>query len=483
MHWGHPKNAKVALFCGDAFLALAAALVCLGPVRGAQASMASQLWGAVVSTLVFLSLAYIFDLYHLRGNTRLMILCRLFAVCGAHVLVSSAWLFVFPIAAYGPGSIVLVAITAGGACYGCRCLYLLNPQLFVKRRPVLIVGTAQDARTIAAVLRPDDPCYELAGYMGEAPLDDSDDGGTPLPLSARYAESDRGQVCVSVLAELAPCAYFGPVEAAALRLTLNECGVEVLAINSRVVPAELASLLTNLRFEGVRIYTIPDFHMRLCEELPLEMLTHDWLSFAGGFDLLESRVFRRIKRLTDLFLAGAGLILALPLMLLTAVAIKIDSPGPVFFSQTRVGWKGTPYQLLKFRSMRQDAEANGAQWAQLEDPRVTRVGRWIRKFRIDEIPQMFHVLAGQMSFVGPRPERPEFVLQLEQLIPFYHLRHYVPPGITGWAQVQHPYGASVEDARRKLQFDLYYIRSASPLVDLRILLRTVRTVLFSQGSR
>jgi exopolysaccharide biosynthesis polyprenyl glycosylphosphotransferase len=207
------------------------------------------------------------------------------------------------------------------------------------------------------------------------------------------------------------------------------------------------------------------------------------LSFAEGFDFLESRISRRLKRLTDLLLAAVGLLLASPLMLLTAIAIKLDSPGPILFRQTRVGWKGRPYQLLKFRSMREDAEANGAQWAQRNDPRVTRVGKWIRKLRIDEIPQMFNVIAGQMSFVGPRPERPEFVAQLEELIPFYHLRHYLPPGITGWAQVKYPYGASVEDARRKLQFDLYYICSANPIVDFRILLRTVRTVLFLQGSR
>jgi lipopolysaccharide/colanic/teichoic acid biosynthesis glycosyltransferase len=187
--------------------------------------------------------------------------------------------------------------------------------------------------------------------------------------------------------------------------------------------------------------------------------------------------------LTDLLLAAVGLLLASPLMLLTAMAIKLDSPGPILFRQTRVGWKGRPYQLLKFRSMCEDAEMNGAQWAQRDDPRVTRVGKWIRKLRVDEIPQMFNVIAGQMSFVGPRPERPEFVAQLEELIPFYHLRHYLPPGITGWAQVKYPYGASVEDARRKLQFDLYYICSANPIVDFRILLRTVRTVLFLQGSR
>jgi exopolysaccharide biosynthesis polyprenyl glycosylphosphotransferase len=238
-----------------------------------------------------------------------------------------------------------------------------------------------------------------------------------------------------------------------------------------------------LRIGGVHLYSIPDFCMRLTEELPLELLSEEWLSFADDFDLLESRVLRRLKRLSDLFLAALAITVASPLMILTAIAVKLDSPGPALFTQTRVGWKGRPFRLLKFRSMRQNAEANGAQWAQLNDPRVTRLGKWIRKLRIDELPQLFNVLAGQMSFVGPRPERPEFVKQLERDIPFYQCRHYLPPGITGWAQVRYPYGASVEDARRKLQYDLYYIRNASPIVDVRILLRTIRTLLFLQGSR
>jgi lipopolysaccharide/colanic/teichoic acid biosynthesis glycosyltransferase len=156
----------------------------------------------------------------------------------------------------------------------------------------------------------------------------------------------------------------------------------------------------------------------------------------------------------------------------------------VFIRQQRIGWMGSSFELLKFRSMYSDAEANGRpQWAMQDDPRITRVGEIIRKFRIDELPQMVNVLFGKMTFVGPRPERPEFVDQLQQVIPFYQLRHYVPPGITGWAQIKFPYGASVEDARRKLEYDLYYIRNASPLMDLWIMLKTAMVVLFQKGSR
>ncbi|MGH9640168.1 MAG: exopolysaccharide biosynthesis polyprenyl glycosylphosphotransferase, partial [Bryobacteraceae bacterium] len=279
------------------------------------------------------------------------------------------------------------------------------------------------------------------------------------------------------------CAHLGFAEPEAIGYAVEKFGIEILAVNSKFVSPELSVLLTELRFRGLRVYSLPDFCMQLSEELPLAILSDEWLSFSGGFDVLQSRLLRRVKRLSDLFLAAGFLLAAAPLMILTALAIRLDSPGPALFSQTRVGWKGRPYRLLKFRSMRRNAERNGAQWAQVDDPRVTRVGKWIRRLRIDELPQLFNVMAGQMSFVGPRPERPEFVERLEREIPFYQLRHCLAPGITGWAQVKYPYGASVEDARRKLQYDLYYIRNASPIIDFRILLRTVRTVLYLQGSR
>ena len=191
----------------------------------------------------------------------------------------------------------------------------------------------------------------------------------------------------------------------------------------------------------------------------------------------------RIKRGLDIVLSS-GLVLCLaPLLVLTAAAIKLDSPGPVLYRQRRVGYGGREFEVFKFRSMIECAEANGPQYAALNDARITRVGRFIRKFRIDEIPQAINVLRGEMSFVGPRPERPEFVRELEAEIPDYHCRHLVKPGITGWAQVKYEYAASVEGARNKLRYDLYYIRHFSPLLDLKIVLMTVRVALFGLGSR
>jgi len=187
------------------------------------------------------------------------------------------------------------------------------------------------------------------------------------------------------------------------------------------------------------------------------------------------------KRIVDVAAAIAVLVLLAPLAFLTAASIKIDSRGPVLYRQKRIGYDGRPFEILKFRSMVADAEKNGAQWAAVNDDRVTRVGKLIRKFRIDEIPQAINVLRGEMSIVGPRPERPEFVRLLETEIPNYHLRHMVRPGITGWAQVKYCYGASVEDARIKLQYDLYYIKHFSLQRDFMIMLMTFRVALFGLG--
>ncbi len=189
------------------------------------------------------------------------------------------------------------------------------------------------------------------------------------------------------------------------------------------------------------------------------------------------------KRGVDILLSLAVLIFLSPLLLLTALAIRLDSPGPAIYRQTRIGLGGKPFTLWKFRSMREDAEKNGPQYAAVNDTRVTRLGRILRKYRIDEFPQAVNVLRGDMSFIGPRPERPEFVAELERKIPDYHARHMIKPGITGWAQVKYEYAASVEGARKKLVYDLYYIRNFSIILDIVILFMTVRVALFGLGSR
>ena len=217
-------------------------------------------------------------------------------------------------------------------------------------------------------------------------------------------------------------------------------------------------------------------HEELAQEIPLDHIDDEWLMNAA----MNSSVIhiRKIKRVMDTTVAMAGLLLLAPFSLLAAVLIRLDSPGPVLFRQRRAGLDCEPYTLFKFRTMRQDAEAvSGAVWADKYDSRVTRIGRFLRKWRIDEIPQLINVLRGEMSLVGPRPERPEFIDTLAEAIPFYKERLLVPPGITGWAQVKYPYAASIEASRRKLQYDLYYIKHMSLFLDCLILLRTFKTII------
>ncbi len=239
--------------------------------------------------------------------------------------------------------------------------------------------------------------------------------------------------------------------------------------------------LLECKMNGIDIIEGETFFEELTGRLLVDKINPSWLIFREGF--IKSKSSAAIKRIVGFIVSLAGLIIASPIILITAILIKLDSPGPVFFLQERVGRHGKIFKIIKFRSMRTDAEKDGAKWAKENDDRVTRVGRIIRKLRIDEIPQMWNVLKGDMNFVGPRPERPVFVKELAEKIRYYNQRHTVSPGITGWAQINYPYGASVEDAKKKLEYDLYYIKHMSVMLDLYIILKTVKTIIFKMGSR
>jgi sugar transferase (PEP-CTERM system associated) len=241
-----------------------------------------------------------------------------------------------------------------------------------------------------------------------------------------------------------------------------------------------AGLLRSKR-AGYRIFSDVEFREQQLRRIDLDHLEPDWMLFADG--LACSRVEMAARRLGDILVSLLLLIATLPVMALTAALIRLESRGPVLYRQERVGLQGRPFTLLKFRSMQIDAEARGPAWAAQRDPRVTRVGAVIRRLRIDELPQLINVLKGEMGFVGPRPERPHFVDQLAEVIPFYRDRACVKPGITGWAQVNYPYGASIEDARQKLSYDLYYVKHRNLFLDLLILFATVRVILFQEGAR
>jgi sugar transferase (PEP-CTERM system associated) len=255
----------------------------------------------------------------------------------------------------------------------------------------------------------------------------------------------------------------------------------VISLSERRGTLPLKDIL-NCKLSGIDVLDAPSFYEELTGKLLIENITPSWFIFSDGFRITPLK--KSSKRISDVIFAFIGLIFALPLIPITALLIKIDSRGPVFFRQVRMGERERKFVLYKFRTMRQDAEnGTGAVWTQENDPRITRLGRFLRKSRLDEIPQLFNVLKGDMSFIGPRPERPEFVEKLKEIIPYYSERHFVKPGITGWAQIKYPYGASVEDAIEKLRYDLYYIKHLSIMLDLLIVLETVKVVLFGRGGR
>lgn len=322
--------------------------------------------------------------------------------------------------------------------FGLRLLFswALRTDLFVRR--VLIVGPDAAADRLAdAILALRRGFFEVAAVLPAAPA-----LATPRPAVFRH---DGKRVWGVILAG---------------------------------APAE--QRLLRARRRGLRLYTDNEFWARHLRRIDVAGLP---CAPAPARQKRAKRLEAAALRLFDIVLSLAMLVATLPLMLLTAVAVRLDSPGPVLYRQERVGLHGRCFTLLKFRSMRTDAEALGPVWAAQRDPRTTRVGSFIRLVRIDELPQLFNVLRGEMSFIGPRPERPHFVAQLEALLPGYAERAQVKPGLTGWAQVNYPYGASVEDARAKLSYDLYYVRHRSLLLDLLILLATVRVVLFRHGAR
>ena len=283
---------------------------------------------------------------------------------------------------------------------------------------------------------------------------------------------------VPVVAEAIPRAAIHNLTRHVENLGVSEV---VLALEERRNALPLPDLL-RIKTTGVHVNDFSSFIERETGRVDLDSVNPSWLIFSDGFS--SGRALSSVaKRLFDIAASSLLLGLTAPVIVVFALLVKLDSKGPAFFRQTRVGLFGQDFAVIKLRSMRTDAEANGAQWATMDDPRVTRLGKFIRKVRIDELPQTWSVLKGEMSFVGPRPERPEFVAGLEEQLPFYAERHMVKPGITGWAQINYPYGASIEDSRHKLEYDLYYAKNYTPFLDLLILLQTLRVVLWHEGAR
>lgn len=323
------------------------------------------------------------------------------------------------------------------------------------RTRVLVFGAGAPAQIVGDTLLRADPNVEIVGYL-------------PGP--------NEKAIVVPAAQVLQPS---GNLSETALSLGVDEI---VVALTERRAGSMPLRQLLDCKIFGVKVYDLPTHFEKRLGQLRLDYVNAGWMIFGDGFN--QGALRTTIKRLSDIVFSTLLIALAAPIMLATAVLIKLDSRGPVFYRQERMGRNGTTFMVTKFRSMRTDAEKDGKpRWATAQDDRVTRVGHVIRRLRIDELPQLFNVLKGEMSLVGPRPERPYFVEQLTRQIPYFQVRHSVKPGVTGWAQVRYQYGATVEDAAEKLQYDLYYVKNHSLFLDLVVLFETVGVVLTGKGAR
>jgi len=408
-------------------------------------------------TVLVLASFYLFDLYDFhRIPRRAVLLLQLSQALGIGCMTLALVFYVCPQIRLGRSVILLslLMILTLMAAWRSLTRWLLGHPRLAHR--VLILGVEQDAVTIAReLLTRREAGYDVIGFIGDDP--------------SQVGESLINPSVVGVMPDL---------EAVVSRYRPDRI---VIAMPDRRGRLPLDLLLKLKVRDGVALDEAESFYEKLTGKIGGERLRLGQLVFADASHW--TRLYKRARRLMDVALAIIIGLLTSPLMLLTALAIKLDSRGPIFYLQERVGLHNTTFRIIKFRSMHADAEANGPVWAHEGDSRVTRVGRWIRKLRIDELPQLLNIIRGEMSLIGPRPERPVFIEQLERQIPYYSERHLVKPGLTGWAQVRYPYGASFEDAREKHQYDLYYIKNQSPMLDILILLETARIVLFGRFSR
>jgi sugar transferase (PEP-CTERM system associated) len=350
----------------------------------------------------------------------------------------------------------VVALYALGGLMLVRHAIVLPLVRRVQPRRVLVLGTGPEARLVdASLASASSKRINVIGFYG------LDNGEPTLVAPHRVVAADR------------------PLEDLVRQLGVDEVIVAARQQRGGVLP--LRSLL-ECRLNGVQITDLAGFFERVHSRVPIEMLKVSWLIYGDGYRQGWMRAL--VKRIFDVTIATLLLAITLPVMAVIAVMIMVESGKPVIYRQKRVGRLGKHFTMLKFRSMAADAEiGNRAKWADVNDPRVTRVGRLMRRTRIDELPQLINVMRGEMSLVGPRPERPEFVALLTQEIPFYAARHSINPGITGWAQVRYSYGATVEQSMKKLEYDLFYVKNNSLALDLRILLNTVRVILLGEGAR
>jgi len=401
-------------------------------------------------TILTVLLTYYFDLYEQRRiNEKSEVYFRLLLVLGCLSFFLAGLVYFLPDLDIGPHVLVfgLSILAVFLMLWRWAYSWLIGLEMFRER--VYVLGSGERARAVVETVKANRSSgMEIVGWKGGISAADSI-GGMVADLRAF-----RG----------------------------DKPGIDriIVAMEDRRQAMPVRELL-DLRLRGVVIENSSPLVERLSGKLPLDGLNPSMLIFAEGFKMNTTHML--LRRLLSISVSLVASLICLPFVPFIILAVRLSSPGPILFSQTRVGRRGKLFTAYKFRTMRQDAEANGAVWAVKDDPRVTRVGMIMRKTRLDEIPQLWNVLRGDMAFVGPRPERPEFVQWLSQEIPYYDLRHMIRPGITGWAQVRYQYGASLEETKRKLEYDLYYVKHQTIGLDLLIMFETIKTIILRRGAQ
>lgn len=444
------------LIMGDGLLSIGA-LYAGHFLRFGTVEKATALFGisglAIFSSVIVFS-SFIAEVYNLdRDYGKKSLFLHIFIALVISFFILSAAFYLVPGITLGRGLFFLSLTVFAMFQYAWHIGFdvALRNLGFVNR--VLILGTGPLANEIGALISANSHRYVLSGYVdceinpALVPLANIVGSGTELYETAKRERAHK----------------------------------IVVSLSDRRGTLPLRDML-DCRFSGIEVVDAPTIYEQVTGKILIEKINPSWFIFSDGFRVSYGR--RVFKRIFDVTLAVIGLCATSWLMPVIALAVKLESRGPVFFRQVRIGANEKRFMLYKFRTMADDAEKKtGAVWAQKDDPRVTRLGKYLRKFRLDEIPQLYNVLTGDMSFIGPRPERPEFVKKLKEAIPYYSERHCVKPGITGWAQIKYPYGASVEDSAEKLKYDLYYIKNTSIPLDLLIMIETAKVILFGRGGR
>ena len=444
---------------------VAAALARLG-TDGASYMMAYQFGSLKILfvSVAFMACMYYFELYDSAiVSDRREVLVRLIQVLGVAYIALGLFYYLYPPVRLGRGVFHIGFLFVGFLLLLWRWLFsaINSTQRLAER--VVILGEGALAKSLLHEI-------ETRPELGIRVT-----GRTQMPgIGLHRSNCEQGEMSITP-------SHSGAWQDNAVALQPGRIDRIVVAMEERrgKLPVDL---LLSLKNRGVQVQDGNDVYESITGKVPIESIRLSWLLFSPGN--AASRLFLLYKRSASIASSTIGLLLSLPLLPFVILAIKLSSPGQVLYRQSRVGRDGVVFRCYKFRTMCSDAEADsGPTWATDDDPRITRVGRFLRKTRIDEIPQLLNVLRGDMSLIGPRPERPEFVAALNKQIPYYHLRHSVRPGITGWAQILYKYGSSVEDAKEKLRYDLYYIKNTSVGLDLLILLNTIKIVLLGRGAR